>query len=343
MRLNPSISLIASRTLYITKPCMKNDFAQLPSGISILIPVYNSAELMPTVTGGIMDSLKKQSDPWEIILVDDGSQDQSWSVIQSISDREPRVIGLRLMRNFGQHNALLCALRAATYNRCVTMDDDGQHPPEHIHTLLATLEKGYDVVYGTPRKEQHGLFRDAASRITKIALQNAMGAQTAGNVSALRAFRTQLREAFYTFRSPFVSLDVLLTWATTRFTALPLEHQPRLAGNSNYTFRKLFTHALNMMTGFTVLPLQFAIWTGFAFTCFGLLILAFVIGRTLVQGNVVPGFAFLASIIAIFSGAQLFALGIFGEYLARMHFRIMERPPYAVREMTSSPENIHHE
>jgi undecaprenyl-phosphate 4-deoxy-4-formamido-L-arabinose transferase len=145
-------------------------------------------------------------------------------------------------------------------------------------------------------------------------------------------FRTQVREAFQHYRGPFVSIDVLLTWGTTRFGALPVRHESRRAGISGYTLRALIIHALNIMTGFSVLPLQIASLIGFTFTLFGLLALAFVISRYLIYGSPVPGFPFLASIIAIFSGAQLFALGIIGEYLARMHFRLMDRPSYVVRE-----------
>ena len=110
-----------------------------------------------------------------------------------------------------------------------------------------------------------------------------------------------------------------------------LRHREREHGTSGYTFGKLLRHALNMVTGFSTLPLTLATWVGFAFTGFGLLILAFVIGRYLIQGQVVPGFAFLASCLAIFSGAQLFSLGILGEYLARVHLRVMEKPAYVVR------------
>lgn len=137
------------------------------------------------------------------------------------------------------------------------------------------------------------------------------------------------------YQGPFVSLDVLLTWATMRFVAVPVRHDPRSIGQSHYTFRKLVTHALNMMTGFSVLPLQFASLVGFGCTLFGLGVLGYVLGRYIALGGSVPGFPFLASIIAIFSGAQLFALGIIGEYLARMHFRMMERPTYVVREVTN--------
>jgi hypothetical protein len=159
-----------------------------------------------------------------------------------------------------------------------------------------------------------------------------MGSETARNVSAFRVFRGRVSDAFSQYQGPYVSIDVLLTWGTTRFTSVTVKHDERLKGKSQYTFRKLITHALNMLTGFSTVPLRFASLLGFFFTFFGLLVLIWVIGRFLIEGGSVPGFPFLASIFVIFSGAQLFALGIIGEYLARMHFRLMDRPAYTIRE-----------
>jgi undecaprenyl-phosphate 4-deoxy-4-formamido-L-arabinose transferase len=143
-----------------------------------------------------------------------------------------------------------------------------------------------------------------------------------------------LRDAFVDYRSPTVNIDVLLTWATTDFAAVRVRHDARKFGESGYTPHKLVRHALNMMTGFSPRPLQLASLMGFSFALFGLAVLGYVLVRWLLQGSAVPGFAFLASIIALFSGAQLVALGIVGEYLARMHFRTMDRPPYIVRGTT---------
>jgi undecaprenyl-phosphate 4-deoxy-4-formamido-L-arabinose transferase len=159
-----------------------------------------------------------------------------------------------------------------------------------------------------------------------------MGAEVARKVSAFRVFRAEVARAFAHYQGAFVSIDVLLTWGTNRFSTKAVRHDARKAGASGYTFRKLVTHAVNMMTGFSTVPLQFASLVGFLFTLFGIAVLVYVLGRYLVRGGSVPGFPFLASIIALFSGAQLFALGIMGEYLARMHFRMMERPSYVVRE-----------
>ena len=303
--------------------------------LSVVIPVYNGAASLPTLVRQVNEVLDREHIQAEIILVNDASSDDSWKRIQEIGAVTPNLRGINLMRNYGQHNALLCGIRLAAGEIIVTMDDDLQHPPSQIPALLMELAKGYDVVYGTPRAEQHGLWRDLASQLTKLALSSAMGAETARRVSAFRAFRTQLREAFAAYQGPFVSVDVLLTWATTRFASITVPHEPRQHGQSNYTLRKLVVHALNMMTGFSVLPLQIASIIGFAFTVFGLLVLVYVVGRYFISGGSVPGFPFLASIIAIFSGAQMFALGIIGEYIARIHFRSMDRPPSAVREYTA--------
>ena len=302
--------------------------------ISVVVPVYNSEHSLTPLVERLKAVLASRAARLEIVMVNDASRDGSWSVVEKLAREHAEVRGISLLRNYGQHNALLCGIRAATGEIIVTIDDDLQHPPEEILLLLNQLAAGADVVYGTPQRESHGLWRDLASQITKIVLQEAMGAEVARDVSAFRVFRAQLREAFSTYSNPSVSVDVLLTWATTRFAAVRVRHEPRTIGVSNYTFRKLLRHALNMMTGFSTRPLQLASLIGFGFTLFGMAVLVYVVGRYLIQGGVVPGFAFLASVIAIFSGAQLFALGIIGEYLARMHLRMMDRPTYAVREQT---------
>jgi glycosyltransferase involved in cell wall biosynthesis len=306
----------------------------IPDGVSIVVPVYNAQETIASVCERIARVMEELGRPFEIILVEDRGRDRSWDVISEIAKLDPRVCGIRLSRNFGQHNALLCGLRAARYPACVTIDDDLQHPPEEIPKLLEVLDSGCDVVYGTPNKERHGFFRDLASRITKLALQSAMGAETAASVSAFRALRTGTRDAFADFRGPFVSLDVLLTWDTDRFASVQVRHDPRAAGTSNYTFRMLVSHAVNMFTGFSAIPLQIASVTGFVVALFGLAILAYVLFAYFVRGHSVPGFTFLSSIVAIFSGVQLFSIGVIGEYLARMHFRLMDKPAYVVGEST---------
>ena len=309
--------------------------AQLPAGLSVVVPVYNSAEILPQLVERLGEVLPLLAARHELILVNDGSRDGSWERVQALAAGRPWVRGFDLARNFGQHNALLAGIRQARFHLLVTMDDDLQHPPEEIVHVLARLEQGgFDVVYGCPRKRAHSSYRNLGSRLTRLALSSSMGAELARDVSAFRAMRTGLRTAFESYRGAFISIDVLLTWATHRFGSVEVEHHERAAGRSNYDFRRLVTQAFNMLTGFSTLPLQLASWVGFFFTSFGVLVLVYVVGRYLLEGGDVPGFAFLASIIALFSGAQLFALGMIGEYLARMHFRLMGRPPYLIRSDT---------
>lgn len=309
-----------------------------PLSISVVIPVYRGAESLPDLHRRIIAALEPLSLCFEIVLVEDCGGDNAWSVIQDLAIRDSRVRGLKLARNYGQHNALLCGIRAARGELIATIDDDLQNPPEEIPRLIDRLAEGFDVVYGSPQRETHGFLRNQASRITKMALQGAMGAETARNVSAFRVFRTRLRDAFSGYRSPTVNVDVLLTWGTTKFSSLRVRQDQRLVGESGYTAGKLLTHTLNMMTGFSTLPLRFASVLGLVFGLIGLVILSYVFLQFLLHGSAVPGFPFLASIVAIFSGVQLFALGIFGEYLARMHLRSMERPPYAIEQQTGACE-----
>jgi glycosyltransferase involved in cell wall biosynthesis len=301
-------------------------------GISVVIPVYNSDEVVADLVARVEAVLGALASDYELVLVNDGSSDASWQRIAQLAAERPFVRGVDLMRNFGQHNALLAGIREARHDVVVTLDDDLQNPPEEIPKLAAALTPDVDVVYGTPVKPEHGFRRGAATYLTKLALRSAMGTDVARKVSPFRAFRRDLRDAFASYTGSYVSVDVLLTWGTTRFATVPVRHEPRRAGSSNYTFRRLASHAINMATGFSTRPLRLASLVGFVFALLGLAVLVEVVVRKLVQGSPVPGFPFLASIIAIFAGAQLFALGIIGEYLARMHFRLMDKPPYAIRE-----------
>jgi undecaprenyl-phosphate 4-deoxy-4-formamido-L-arabinose transferase len=274
--------------------------------------------------------------PCEILFVNDGSQDGSWHVIQNLSAQHPEITGLNLMRNFGQHNAILAGIRSAQGGVIVTMDDDLQNPPEEIPKMLEKLAQGHDVVYGVPEQEQHGKFRDSASIMTKFVMRVGLGFKHANKSSAFRVFRTELRQAFAHYDSRFVSIDVLLTWATSDFSWVAVRHEERKAGKSGYSLRKLLSHTMNMVTSFSTIPLKLASITGFVFTAFGLLFLTYILFNYFVRGSAVPGFAFLGSMIAIFSGVQLFSLGIIGEYIGRIHQRALNEPCYVILESTES-------
>jgi undecaprenyl-phosphate 4-deoxy-4-formamido-L-arabinose transferase len=302
-------------------------------GVSVVVPVYNSRPTLPTLVERLAATLRPHG-PFEVILVNDGSRDGSWEVIRELAAARPEVKGIDLSRNFGQHNALLCGVRYARFPVTLTLDDDLQHPPEEAPVLLAELTAGADVVYGTPRKEAHGVVRDTGSVAMKLVMRHVMGTEQARILSAFRTFRTRLRDGFADYRGPQVSLDVLLSWVASRFVAVPVRHERRRVGRSGYSYRRLAVHAVNVITGFSVMPLRAATLCGFAAALLGIGLLAYVLIQYLIQGGSVPGFPFLASVVVFFAGVQMTALGVIGEYLARMHHRLMERPAYVVREAT---------
>lgn len=298
-------------------------------GISVVVPVYRGAATLEALTRRLGQVLPQLADAYELILVNDGSPDKSWQVIEQLSREFPWVVGVRLMRNYGQHNATLCGVRLARHDVVVTMDDDLQNPPEEIPKLIARLTDDADVVYGVAAHRQREWWRSLFARLVKNAIAFVMGLRNVRDIGAFKAFRTELRQAFADYRGPDVLLDVLLSWGTSRFAAVEVEEAPRAAGRSNYSFWKLVRVSLLVLTSYTTLPLRLASLLGLLFTLFGLGVLVYVLYVYFVLGSI-PGFSFLASAITIFSGVQLFSLGVIGEYLARMFDRTGGRPPYAV-------------
>ena len=304
------------------------------TSLSAVVPVYNSEESLQLLCDELSAVLPDVSDAWEILLVNDGSTDGSWSIIRDLSSREPHVRGINLWRNFGQHPALLCGIRRARSEFVVTLDDDLQYHPKDIPKLVDAMVDGVDVVYGSSSHTEHGLWRRVASRVLRWGLEMAVGVGVARSASPFRLFRTSIRDGFQAYAGPHVSLEVLLAWSARGFAVVEVEHQERRFGKSQYTVAKLFGHAFDLITGFSPRPLQFASFIGLVFTLIGVLVLVYVVGRFFLEGGSVPGFPFLASLIAIFSGVQLFTLGIFGQYLGRVHQRSLDRPTYVVREDT---------
>jgi glycosyltransferase involved in cell wall biosynthesis len=301
--------------------------------ISIVVPVYRGETFVEPLVERIAGALPKFSEQFEVIFVNDGSPDNSWAAIERLAERYQWVKGIRLMRNYGQHNATLCGIRAARYDVIVTMDQDLQHPPEEIPVLFEKLNQGFDVVYGAPKKLPQGFVRNLLTSNIKMILANIMGVPSVRNISAFRMFRAGLRNAFSNFQSPTMIVDVLLSWGTTRFTSVQVNIAQ--AEKSNYNFWTLAKAALLILTGYSTMPLRLASYLGFFMTLFGFTVFIYVLFLYLTVGSL-PGFPFLASMIAIFNGTQMFTLGIFGEYLARIFDRSMDRPPYIIHGTTSA-------
>ncbi|SEK22309.1 glycosyltransferase family 2 protein [Nonomuraea pusilla] len=306
--------------------------------VSVVIPCYRSAQTLPALVSRLLATLDAAAVRHEVVLVVDGSPDDTWATAAGLARRFPEVRAIHLSRNYGQHNALIAGIREAAFDVVVTMDDDLQHPPEQIPLLLAALEGDrLDLVYGIPHEEEHGVLRSLASRSVKACMSGALGIRTARTISAFRAFRTRLRDGFTALSGPHASIDVALSWVAARIGSVHVHMDERRHGRSNYTARLLFRHAFNMLLGYSSAPLRAASYLGFLAGLVGLLLAAVVLWRFATGDTTVAGFTSIASMVALFSSAQLISIGVLGEYVGRVHAHGMGRPTYVVRERVGSP------
>lgn len=299
--------------------------------VSVVVPVFNGEPSLGELTRMLGQVLPRVSNDYEVILVNDASPDRSWEIISELAKEFTWLRGIDLFRNYGQHNALLAGIRAASGDIIVTMDDDLQHLPEDIPALVRKLEE-CDLVYGVPRVKRHSLGRVIASRLMKLALTS-LGESSTLRRSPYRAFRTCLRDAFSEYSSPFVSIDVLLDRAAPKIGAVTVQHAARSNGSSNYSIGKLTSLAFNVITGTSILPLKLAVLIGFgaAPLCLALLI----------AGQVqTPTREVFWGILVLLVGIQSLALWIVGEYLGRIHLNGLGRPPYLVRRMTTKKSDM---
>ena len=301
----------------------------LELGVSLVCPVYCSAQTLRILVDEICTSLNGAY-KFEILLIDDRSTDSSWLEILQISKENSAVRGIRLGRNVGQHGALLAGIRSARFDKIVTIDDDLQNPPSEVIKLVQALDSNGGVVYGVSTDVKQKLWRKASSIGAKQLFKKFLGFDSAVKISSFRAFETNLRNAFSGEIGPSVSIDSLLTWSTSTFCSIDVQHHPRLQGKSHYSFRKLVRFMIDTATSYSVVPLRLATTLGSIVTILGFIMFLWVTLRPLLTGVSVPGFPLLAASLAIFSGTQLLVLGILGEYIGKMHFRVMNKPSYVI-------------
>jgi undecaprenyl-phosphate 4-deoxy-4-formamido-L-arabinose transferase len=305
--------------------------------LSVVIPCYRSAATLPTLVARLTHVLNRATPTYEILLVVDGDA-ATWATARELVSTHPAVRAIRLARNYGQQAALVAGVRAARYDITVTMDDDLQHPPEEIPNLLAALREDVDLVYGVPEREQHGQLRNASSYLAKAAIAGTLGVSHAKDLSAFRVFRTYLRQAFDLITGPHVSVDVALGWGTTAVASVEVRTVRRPYGRSGYTARALLRHAMNLFLGYSTALLRLSTYLGFALGLTGLILVLRLVWLYYHGQTAVAGFTTIASLVAIFSAAQLMAIGVLGEYVGRIHAGGMGRPTYVIRERAEPAE-----
>ncbi len=305
--------------------------------LSVVVPVYRSERTLPELHRRLVDVLKPLGVRYEIIFVEDSGGDGSWKVIEEIARRDEHVRGIQLSRNFGQHAATICGISKCTGDWIVTLDDDLEQGPEDIPALFAKAHQGYALVYGVYGERSHSFWRNLTSGIARGMFRVAIPSLNY-EYTSFRVIDRKIAQALADFDSPFPFVDGYLSWLTSSYAIVPVKHAPRLHGTSNYNFRRLLTHTINIFVTFSDLPLRLASWIGLGAFFIGMAWLAFIVLGRLLGGITVSGFASVMAGIIVFGGIQLLILGIFGEYLGRMNFKSSRKPLFLVSRQTDPKE-----
>lgn len=300
--------------------------------LSVVIPVYRSAGTLDELVGRLVQVLEPRGGDYEIILVEDASPDESWQAVRRVYDRYPgRVVAVQLMRNFGQHNALMCGFRHARGDVIVTLDDDLQHLPEEIPLLLEALHsRGLDLVYGRFDDKRHEGWRNLGSNAIYWFCRLAFQARF--KVSPFRAIRGSVVRQILTYSLNYTFVDGLIAWCTQRIGEVPVSHRPRAQGRSGYSVRKLLLLSLNLFTNFSLLPLQTISAGGALAAGLGFLASCYYLVQYLLANVTVPGYTSVMLAVLILGGLQLLALGVLGEYVGRLHMNVNCKPQYVERQ-----------
>lgn len=300
--------------------------------VSVVIPCYNSEKSIREVVELTLDAFQKLDRySCEFVLVNDNSKDATFDVIRKLADEYPCVHGINLMRNFGQHNALMCAMHYAKGDYLIGMDDDLQCHPSQIPTIVNKMEEGFDVVYGVYAESKNGPVKNFTSWLNKVTARKLLGRPKGIRSSNFWMITGQIRDLIiqYTNYNPYV--DALFTRMTSNIGNVVIEHHKREFGSSNYTLGKLVKLWLSYFN-YTVLPLRMISAVGSATAAFGFIAGIVTVIRKLLSPSIAAGWTSTICVMLFFFGLVLLTLGIIGEYIGNIVLSINSTPQFIVRE-----------
>jgi undecaprenyl-phosphate 4-deoxy-4-formamido-L-arabinose transferase len=303
--------------------------------LSVVIPVFNEVATLVDLHLRLSRTLKDMGRPWEVIFVDDGSTDGSADVLRALHVQDPGVRVIRFNRNYGQHAAVFAGMEHARGDVVLTLDADLQNPPEEIPRLLARLEEGHDVVGGARVTRHDPWFRRAASRVVNRTTSAIVGVRMSDYGCMLRAYRRSVVDQIVACHEISRFIPALANTFAASVSEVPVEHAPRRAGRSKYGVLRLLRLNMDLMTGFSLLPIQAVSLAGVLVAALGLGFAIFLAMRRLLVGPEVEGVFTLFAILFFFVGLQILALGLIGEYVGRIYQEVRRRPRYVVSEILS--------
>lgn len=304
--------------------------------VSIVIPVYRSGEILPHLVSEI-EKIMESSEfrgKFELVLVCDASPDNSWQVIKSLAMVHLSLRGISLRKNAGQHNATMAGLNFCRGEYIIIMDDDLQHPPDAIPSLISELKSGADVCYTRYLDRKHVLWKRIGSRVNDIFATLLLGKPSGLYLSSYKALSRGVVNEIIKYDGPFSYVDGLILEVTSSIVSIEIRHQARLVGEGNYNFRRSISLWLKMATSFSVFPLRIMFIAGITLSILSLLVVGYVIIAKFMDPSIPAGWASLIAAVLFVGGVQMLGLGLIGEYLGRAYLKLNRKPQFVIREST---------
>ena len=316
---------------------MKNKY----SSISIVIPCYRSEKTVSSVVDRITETMRQhEQDDYEVILIDDGSPDNTAEVLTKIALNDMHVKAILLSRNFGQHSALMAGYSQAKGEYIVGMDDDGEHDPADMFKLIDELDKGFDYVCAAFTSNDHSLYKRIGSRVNDWMATTFIGKPKNSLFSSYYVMRRFVMLEIIKTRNPHPYVGGMLVSITKKLSTVPIDHHKRIAGTSGYNLRRSIALWLNGITAYSVKPLTFSMTIAMIFTIFGFLFGLYVILRKLVSPEIPAGYSSIVALISLIGGMIMLLLNMIGEYVGRIYLLVNKIPQYVIREIVSLDEGV---
>jgi undecaprenyl-phosphate 4-deoxy-4-formamido-L-arabinose transferase len=301
--------------------------------LSIVVPVYESADCLPELARRVREDLGNSIAAYELILVNDGSTDDSWKVIDSLVREYDFITGINLRKNVGQDNAIMAGLNQVKGDVVIIMDDDLQHDPSDIPRLYETAMQGYDVVYARFQEKKQALWKNLGSLMAEWLARRVLRKPKHIYMSPYKAIRREVVEEIIKYDGPFSYIDGIIFTITSNMTQIPATHHVRYSGKSNYNLVRSIRVWLKLATSFSVIPLRIASIMGGTVALISFLMGFYFIYEALFLERTVEGWASLIVAVCFIGGIQLLGIGALGEYVGRIFMTMNRRPQYSIGEV----------
>lgn len=300
---------------------------------SILIPVYNSESIVSKTVEETIKFFSSYNLSYEILLINDGSSDNSWDVIKGLAQSNKSIRAINLLKNYGQHSAIFCGMENCVGDLIITIDDDLQNPPEEIIHLINKIDEGFDLVFGKFRLKKHSWFRRQGTKIVSKLNSHIFQKPKGITLSNFRIFTKEVKDRAITMKTNKPYIPGILLLSSSIVGNVEVEHRPRSVGKSNYSMFKILRLLSRLLFNYSSYPLKLLSFLGVIVSLASFFAGSYYFSLAYFRGSEVPGWTTLVVMLSFFNGFLIIMLGVIGEYLSRILNQISKPKAYQIKEI----------